>query len=191
MLLVGIYGLLDGGHRGVGAEAVVAGQCLAAALQGHLRECQLAYLLVLSRARHLVVRCHHGVAGLHTHRFGAVDGHVDYLSGYAQTVEVGTLGAVAAERKSAGFIELNRVDNRKSLKSVVLEVEHGVLGVLHVALNVELLAHAGAEQSCCGHGYQWPRNRNLHIVFVFSVCFARGSVRSCTSRKCIRVAKVM
>lgn len=148
-------------------------------LQADLFQSQFLYLFILVRAFHGVIGSHLRIGGFHLDCLRRIDADVDDLSCYTQPVELGIVHLVTCKREIPLFIELDRVDGRESVQSVVFKIEHRVLGICDGTRHVELFSCTACQyRQSCSHcsSCQYSSDRMLHclidITFLF-ICFVQ------------------
>ena len=139
ILLIGVQHLHDGVSHLVTVQLHVAFKGNELSLQGNLFQCQFLNLLTVLRALHLILGGHSRALCLYGNGLRGVDGDVDNLVVDAQAVELRSLCGLVAEAEVTIGIELCRVENLGAGQSDVLKVEHGVLGVGNLTLDVKLI----------------------------------------------------
>ena len=101
--------LVSGEHSGhshfhaVYAQGGVGDEGIDGALQLQLLLGQFTYLHAVLRTFDLVFGRHGGVGGIELDGLGRVDGDIDNLAGYTQTVELGGVGGVGLEVEGTVF----------------------------------------------------------------------------------------
>ena len=151
LVLVLLNHVEDAVVRLVDGELLVVADKDGTALEVHLLEGELLDFLTVVGTADLVLRGHLRIGSLDGHRLGRVDGDVDNLVADAQSVELGSLRSLAAEREAAVGTELDGVDRCDFADADVLQIEHGVLCLGDVSLYVKFLfaARSHAQQGQC------------------------------------------
>ena len=104
--------------------------------------------------------------GLHGDGLGGVNAEADILVGNAQTIELRGFGSGFREVEAAVFAQFHRIDGYRSVETDVLEIEHRVLCLRDVALNVEFLLVAGRERQH-GNPCNYRLGNNLFHPYSF------------------------